>query len=46
VGQVVSAIEQWGLFNRVKLIESKARSIGKVDAVGFKIEGVIEEGSR
>ncbi|XVJ59559.1 MAG: hypothetical protein HEQ23_09195 [Tepidisphaera sp.] len=46
VGQVVSVIEQWGLFNRVKLIESKARSIGKVDAVGFKIEGVIEEGSR
>lgn len=46
VGQVVSAVEAWGLFDRVKLVESKARSIGKVDAVGFKIEGVIEEGRR
>ena len=46
VATVVAAVEAWGLFDRVKLVESKARTIGKVDAVGFKIEGVIEEGRR
>ena len=46
VAQVVAAVESWGLFDRVKLVESKARTIGKVDAVGFKIEGLIEEGRR
>lgn len=46
VAKVVAAIEAWGLFDRVKLVESKARTFGQVQAVGFKIEGVIEEGRR
>lgn len=46
VAQLVAAVEAWGLFDRVKLVESKARTISKLDAVGFKIEGVIEEGRR
>jgi hypothetical protein len=46
VAQVVAAVEAWGLFDRVKLVESKARTISRLDAVGFKIEGVIEEGRR
>lgn len=46
VVEMVAAIEEWNIFDRVRLVESKARTVRSVDAVAFKLEAVIEEGRR
>lgn len=46
VGALVTTLESWKLFDKVRLVESKARSVRTIEAVAFKIEAVIEEGKR
>jgi hypothetical protein len=46
VAEIVTGLERWGVFDRVRIIESKSRSVRGVDAAAFKIEAVIEEGTR
>lgn len=44
VGQLVATLESWKLFDRVRLVESKARTVRTVEAVAFRLEATIEEG--
>lgn len=46
VVKLVSTMEGWKLFDRVRLIEAKARAVRTIDAVSFKVEAVIEEPPR
>lgn len=46
VGALVSTLESWKLFDKVRLVETKARSVRSLEAVAFKIEASIEEGRR
>jgi hypothetical protein len=46
VAELVTGLELWGIFDRVRLIESKSRAVRSVDSAAFKIEALIEEGTR
>lgn len=46
VGELVTALEGWKLFDKVRLVESKARTVRSVEAVSFRLEATIEEGRR
>jgi hypothetical protein len=46
VAELVTGLELWGIFDRVRLVESKSRAVRGVDSAAFKIEALIEEGTR